>query len=134
LTRQTILCDGATAVAEAARFALRTNRKNKILISQDLLPEYIQIVKTCLENYKPKIIILNASENSTIEKNTVGGSVENDVEAIILRLPSFFGAIEDGVHRLFIRCHKKQELVVYYGGKSLTSLFDVFMPSAKDMF
>ncbi|GHT14999.1 putative glycine dehydrogenase (decarboxylating) subunit 1 [Endomicrobiia bacterium] len=94
-TSNASLYDGATATAEAVLLALRASGKNKILISQGLHPEYMQTVKTYLENSKAEIVTLNISENGVIEKDAVDASVDDDTAAVIIQSPNFFGVVED---------------------------------------
>ncbi|MDR3274507.1 MAG: aminomethyl-transferring glycine dehydrogenase subunit GcvPA [Endomicrobium sp.] len=94
-TSNASLYDGATAAAEAALLSLRVSGKSTILISQALHPEYIQTIKTYLENSRAKIVILNVSSNGTIEKSSVDAAVNDDIAAVIIQSPNYFGVVED---------------------------------------
>ncbi|MDR2399815.1 MAG: aminomethyl-transferring glycine dehydrogenase subunit GcvPA [Endomicrobium sp.] len=89
------LYDGATAVAEAALLALRVSGKNKILISSALHPDYIQTVKTYLENSKTKIELIPLSEKGNIEKNIAETFIDEDTATVIIQSPNYFGIVED---------------------------------------
>jgi glycine dehydrogenase subunit 1 len=94
-TSNASLYDGATAVAEAALLALRVSSKNRILISSGVHPEYIQTVKTYLENSKAKIAIIPLSDNGRLDKNTVDTLIADNTAAVIIQSPNYFGVVED---------------------------------------
>jgi glycine dehydrogenase subunit 1 len=94
-TSNASLYDGASAAAEAAMLALRVSGKNKILLSSALHPEYIQTIKTYLENSKAKIVMLNLSVNGNIEKGTLSAALDDDTAAVIIQSPNYLGVIED---------------------------------------
>ncbi|MDR3253444.1 MAG: aminomethyl-transferring glycine dehydrogenase subunit GcvPA [Endomicrobium sp.] len=94
-TSNASLYDGATAAAEAALLSLRVSGKSTVLISQALHPEYIQTIKTYLENSRAKIVILNVSSNCTIEKSSIDTAVDDDIAAVIVQSPNYFGVVED---------------------------------------
>lgn len=94
-TSNASLYDGASAAAESAMLALRVSGKSKILLSSALHPEYIQTIKTYLENSKVKIQMLNLSAGGNIEKGTVDAAIDDDTAAVIIQSPNYFGIIED---------------------------------------
>ncbi|MCL1972262.1 MAG: aminomethyl-transferring glycine dehydrogenase subunit GcvPA [Endomicrobia bacterium] len=94
-TSNASLYDGASAAAEAAMLALRATGKNKILVSPALHPEYLQTIKTYLENSKAKIAMLNLSVNGNIEKGMVLAALDDDTAAVIIQSPNYLGVIED---------------------------------------
>ncbi|MDR3256244.1 MAG: aminomethyl-transferring glycine dehydrogenase subunit GcvPA [Endomicrobium sp.] len=93
-TSNASLYDGATATAEAALLALRVSGRSKILISEALHPEYIQTIKTYLENSKAKVVILKTS-NGSIEKSIVEAAIDDDTAAVIIQSPNYFGVVEN---------------------------------------
>ena len=94
-TSNASLYDGASAAAEAVMLALRATGKNKILVSSALHPQYLQTIKTYLENSKAKIAMLNLSVNGNIEKGTVSAALDDDTAAVIIQSPNYFGVVED---------------------------------------
>jgi glycine dehydrogenase subunit 1 len=88
------LYDGATAVVEAVLMSIRNNRKNKILISEALHPEYIKVIKTYLQNYKLHITLLETT-NGVVGKNTLLAALDNNTAAVVVQSPNYFGLIED---------------------------------------
>jgi glycine dehydrogenase subunit 1 len=94
-TANASLYDGATATAEAALLALRTSKKRKILFSSALHPEYVQTLKTYLENSQTKLIALNISIDGTINKDMIDTFIDDDTAAVIIQSPNYFGIIEN---------------------------------------
>jgi len=94
-TSNASLYDGATACAEAALLALRVSRKNKVLISSVLHPEYIRTVKTYLENFQAEIVLLDISSNGAVEKETLEVNIDGDTAAVIIQSPNYLGVVED---------------------------------------
>jgi len=96
-TSNASLYDGATAVAEAVLLALRVSKKNKVIISSALNPEYIKVVKTYtskLENIE--LIEIDIDEKTgSILKETLTSKITEDVAAVVVQSPNFFGIVED---------------------------------------
>lgn len=94
-TANASLYDGATAAAEAALLAMRVTGKKKILISSAMHPEYINTIKTYLENSKAEILLLNISSNGTVEKGTLDAALDDNTAAVMIQSPNYFGIAED---------------------------------------
>mgnify|MGYP004490155005 FL=1 len=87
--------DAATACAESILMAVRISKKNKALVSKNLNPEYIDVIKTyCWANE----IELELFE--TIPENT------SDYACVLVQNPDFYGEIKDYTKPdcLFIVC------------------------------
>lgn len=109
------LYDGASALAEAILMAVRLQKKSetrKILIAGTLNPNYARVAKSLVSNQE---IILE-----TIPVNFSTGTIDfavleklsvEDVAAIVIPQPNFFGNLED-VNRLSDWAHQKNSLVI----------------------
>jgi glycine dehydrogenase subunit 1 len=93
-TSNASLYDGATAVSEAVLLSLRVSKKNKILISSALHPEYLQTIKTYLENSNVKLVMLDTVDG-VLEKKSVDALVDDNTAAVVVQSPNYFGIIED---------------------------------------
>jgi glycine dehydrogenase subunit 1 len=93
-TSNASLYDGATATAEAVLLALRASGKNKILLSSALHPEYLQTIKTYLENSRTKLVILDTL-NGAVEKNSIDVAIDDNTAAVVVQSPNYFGVIEN---------------------------------------
>ncbi|ACR80310.1 MULTISPECIES: aminomethyl-transferring glycine dehydrogenase subunit GcvPA [Kosmotoga] len=88
--------DGATAVAEAALMAVRTNRKDKIIVAKNVHPEYREVIRTYCSGQNIKVEEVNFDKNSgNIDLETLKSKLTDDVSGVIVGYPNFFGVIED---------------------------------------
>ena len=88
--------DGATAVAEAILLAIRASRKNKVIISKALNPEYISVVETYTKNLKIEIVKIDIdSKTGALNKDDLNKVLDETVAAVVVQSPNFFGTVED---------------------------------------
>ena len=88
--------DGATAVAEAILLAIRASRKNKVIISNALNPEYISVIETYTKNLKIEIIKIDIdSKTGALNKDDLNKVLDETVAAVVVQSPNFFGTVED---------------------------------------
>ena len=88
--------DGATSVAEAVLLAVRTSRKNKIIISSALNPEYLAVVETYTKNLDIEIVKIETDEKTgALNKNVLESKMSDDIGAVVVQSPNFFGVVED---------------------------------------
>ena len=86
--------DGASALAEALLMSIRIGRKkNKVAVSRLVHPLYRQVVRTYLEPGGHEMIELPYRENGTTDLTGIEGV--DDLAAIAIQSPNFFGCIED---------------------------------------
>lgn len=88
--------DGATACAEAILMAARITKRDKVLISEALNPEYKDVIKTYAWANKIEIDFIN-----TVDLKTDFSSVEAKIKTgeyacVLAQVPNFFGSIEGG--------------------------------------
>lgn len=76
--------DGATACAEAILMAVRIAKKNKVLVSKKLNPEYLQVVKTY--TWANGIEVEYFDE---VPENTA------DYAAVLVQIPDYYGEITE---------------------------------------
>ncbi len=93
------LYDGASGLAEAVLMAVRANRKSKarrILLPKTVHPVYRQVVKTVVKHQRIELIELPYQQNSgRIAPATLAAWAGQDVTALVIPQPNFFGALED---------------------------------------
>ena len=85
--------DGASATGEAALMSLRLTHKNKILVSNLLHPHYRETIKTYLAPHETEIIDL-PYKNGLVDIEKLKIVVGEDVAAVIIQNPNFFGGVE----------------------------------------
>lgn len=87
--------DGASATAEAAMLAAATTRKNKILCGRNVNPQTRDVLRTYCWSRKIEYGELPADDGridlAALEKILA----EEDVAALLVQSPNFFGAVED---------------------------------------
>src|SRR5215469_12311904 len=91
--------DGASATAEAALMAVRSNRKSKsarILVPMTLHPHYRRVAVTTASNQGLKFEELPYSPGEgVILPDTLARYDKEDITALIVPQPNFFGRLED---------------------------------------
>ena len=88
------LYDGGTAIAEAAFMAANIARRDKIVVSKTVNPEYRQVLKTYAHLQKLEIVEIEDSEGVT-DLEELKKNVDDKTAAVIVQSPNFFGIIED---------------------------------------
>lgn len=88
--------DGASALAEAVLMARAIKGKgNTVVLPETINPLYRAVVKTYLRGYKDKIEIVPFSEEGNVDLNRLEEVLKNnEVHAIAVQYPNFFGFIE----------------------------------------
>ena len=87
------LYDGATALAEAAFMACGITRRDEVLVSDALHPEYREVLKTYSKFRNIKVNNLKFTEGR-IDLDQLKSAVSKNTAAVIIQSPNFFGAIE----------------------------------------
>ncbi|HHY45878.1 MAG TPA: aminomethyl-transferring glycine dehydrogenase subunit GcvPA [Firmicutes bacterium] len=87
------LYDGATAVAEAATMAARQTRRNEIVISRAVHPEYRMLLKTYAHALGLPVKEISFSGGIT-DLEELKSAVTGATACVILQSPNFFGCIE----------------------------------------
>src|ERR1700726_3640027 len=96
--------DGSTATTEAVLMAERVTGRRRVLVARSLHPEYRDVLKTYAKNSGLQVEELPFSKSGTLDEEGLRSAIKNDVAAVVLQSPNFFGAIEpvaqlaDGVH------------------------------------
>lgn len=90
------LYDGSTAFAEACLMAVKVSRKkNKLLIAETIHPEYRQVLDTYLKDGDISYQLLPQASNGLIDLEQFKKLINEDIAAVVLQSPNFFGCIED---------------------------------------
>lgn len=107
--------DGASALAEAILMAVRANRRSKskrILVLGTIHPNYRQTVHSIVHAQNIELITLDFSEqNGTTPLEALAAFDDEDITAIAIQQPNFFGALEQ-VDQLSNWAHAKKALVI----------------------
>jgi glycine dehydrogenase subunit 1 len=88
------LYDGGTAIAEAAFMASSITRRNKIVISKTVNPEYREVLKTYAHLQGIELVEIEDEEGTT-NLDELKKHVDDKTAAVVIQSPNFFGVIED---------------------------------------
>ena len=90
------LYDGGTAAAEGVLLALRKSRKNRILIASNIHPEYIEIMRTYIQNLNYEIEFVDFDRDSgKLSLDDLKSKINADTGGFIFQSPNFFGVVEE---------------------------------------
>ena len=93
------LYDGASALAEAVLMAVRANRKSKsrrVLLPKSVHPFYRQVARNICANQAIDFEVVDFdAEHGTVDRAALDRWAGEDVTALVIPQPNFFGALED---------------------------------------
>lgn len=102
--------DGATALAEAIIMATGQTRKNKVLISSAIHPEYREVVKTY--GWARSIQLLEIPYiNGLTDLDELEKMLTPDVGAVVIQNPNFFGTLEN-LNKIIELVQKNKAMVI----------------------
>jgi glycine dehydrogenase subunit 1 len=85
--------DGASALAEALLMAVRVTRRRKVAVSSLVHPHFRRVAETYLGPAGLTVVDLPYRENGATDLGALSG--EDDLAAVAIQSPNFFGRIED---------------------------------------
>ena len=103
------LYDGASALAEALLMAIRVTGRKRIAVSSLIHPNYRRVVRTYLEPSGHEILVLPYLENGRTDLSKLGEM--EDLAAVAVQSPNFFGCIED-LRAIGEQAHHKDALFI----------------------
>ncbi len=87
--------DGASACAEAVLMAARASRRNRVLISAAVHPEYRETVETYCRYLEIELAEIPVGADGRTDQAALEAALDSDTAAMISGYPNFFGVIED---------------------------------------
>jgi len=87
--------DGSTATTEAVLMAERITGKRRVLVARSLHPEYRDVLRTYAKNSGLTVEEVPFTASGTLDGTALKASLRDDVCAVVVQSPNFFGAIED---------------------------------------
>jgi glycine dehydrogenase subunit 1 len=87
--------DGSTATTEAVLMAERLTDRRRVLVAKSLHPEYRDVLKTYAKNSGLLVEEIPYAANGTLDSKTLQSTLKDDVAAVVVQSPNFFGVIED---------------------------------------
>jgi glycine dehydrogenase subunit 1 len=86
--------DGSTAATEAVLMAERLTGRRRVIVARSVHPEYRAVLKTYAKNSGLQVEELAVSGDGTVDRKALEASLRDDVAAVLVQSPNFFGAIE----------------------------------------
>jgi glycine dehydrogenase subunit 1 len=86
--------DGSTAATEAVLMAERLTGRQRILVARSVHPEYREVLKTYAKNSGLRIEEIPFTASGTVDAKALQTALKDDVAAVVVQSPNFFGAIE----------------------------------------
>ena len=105
------LYDGSTALPESVLMAIRTNRRKRIVTARSVHPEYRQVLHTYLQHQQIALDEVPFAENGQADVRALSDRLGDDVAAVVVQSPNFFGIVED-IPKLAAQVHAAGALLV----------------------
>ena len=86
--------DGSTATTEAVLMAERLTRRRRVLVARSVHPEYRQVLATYARNIDLQIDEIGYTPSGQIDLAALSSSMNNEIGAVLVQSPNFFGALE----------------------------------------
>ena len=92
--------DGATACAEALLMAARITKREKVLVSEALNPEYKKVISTYCKAIGIEIDWLGVNEYSTVGRACLPDNIseklnKQEYACVLVQTPNFYGTVEE---------------------------------------
>lgn len=104
--------DWGTALGEAGRMAFRINGRKRILIGRNVSPDRVAVLRTYLYPIGMEIDAVDFENDGKLNIKSLNSKLGDDVAALYIENPNFFGIIEDSVDEIVKTCHSKGALVI----------------------
>ncbi|WP_439444234.1 aminomethyl-transferring glycine dehydrogenase subunit GcvPA [Listeria aquatica] len=86
--------DGATSLAEGSMLAAGHTKRKKILVSETVHPESINVLKTYAKGHHVEVKLIPEKEGLT-DLEALQKEMNDDVAGVVVQYPNFFGQVED---------------------------------------
>jgi glycine dehydrogenase subunit 1 len=85
--------DGGTALAEAAMLSAGHTKRQTVIVSSAVHPEYRDVLKTYAKGQNLNVVEVPVN-NGTTDLEVLKGLINDDTAAVVVQYPNFFGRIE----------------------------------------
>src|ERR1700726_495147 len=86
--------DGSTATTEAVLMAERLTGRGRVLVARSVHPEYCEVLRTYAKNSGLHVEEFGYTAAGTVDEKALSGLLKDDVCAVVVQSPNFFGVIE----------------------------------------
>ncbi|MCF7817848.1 MAG: aminomethyl-transferring glycine dehydrogenase subunit GcvPA [Kiritimatiellales bacterium] len=117
------LFDGGTALFEAIMMAMRTTRRNKVLVDEGVNPIYRAMLRCYTQNLSVDYQEIALSKSGIADRAAYAGVIDASVGAVVLQNPNFFGCL-DNLTELIDSIHAVKALAIMSVYPMSTSLIE----------
>jgi glycine dehydrogenase subunit 1 len=103
--------DGSSAVPEAAMMAARVTKRDRILVSRAVHPEYREVLASYLKYAGLPVDEVAYNKRGLFDLDDLRSKLDETVAAVIVQTPNFFGIVEQ-ISELAALVHSKGALLV----------------------
>jgi len=89
------LYDGGTALFEGMMMALRITRRNRVLVDEGVSPIYRTMLQSYTKNLNIEYVEIPISAAGVADRAAFKAALNEDVGAVLIQNPNFFGCIDD---------------------------------------
>jgi glycine dehydrogenase subunit 1 len=86
--------DGSTATTEAVLMAERLTGRTRVLVGRSVHPEYREVLRTYAKNSGLHVEEISYTTAGTLDAKALKAAIGEDVCAVVVQSPNFFGTIE----------------------------------------
>jgi glycine dehydrogenase subunit 1 len=86
--------DGSTATTEAVLMAERLTGRRRVLVARSVHPEYREVLRTYAKNSGLHVEEISYTTAGTLDAKALKAAIREDVCAVVVQSPNFFGTIE----------------------------------------
>lgn len=105
--------DWPTALAEAALMSYRVTNKKTFIVPYIIHPDRKSVLKTYVEPHGIKCVeIMYDRERGILDLDDLKSKLNDDVSAVYVEIPSYFGFIDDQVYDISDMAHSKNALFI----------------------
>ena len=117
------LFDGGTALFEAIMMAMRTTRRNKVLVDEGVNPIYRAMLRCYTQNLSVDYQEIALSKSGIADRAAYAKVIDASVGAVVLQNPNFFGCL-DNLTELIDSIHAVKAMAIMSVYPMSTSLIE----------
>ena len=105
------LFDGGTALIEAVMMALRSTKRNKVLVDEGVSPIYRAMLRCYTQNISVEYQEVTLGKSGVADRVAYADALDESVGAVALQNPNFFGCL-DNLTELVEKIHEVKALAI----------------------
>ena len=86
--------EGGSAVAEAVLMSMSVTKRNKVVTSASVHPQYREILETYFATLGTELVVVDAPKG-VVDHDALAAAVDTQTACVLLQHPNFFGCLED---------------------------------------